>query len=313
MRKLVALVSLAFCAQQSVVASAAARCDRACLEAFADKYLSAVQAHDPSRVPAVRKVRFTENTVSLKLGQGLWQTLDAPGSYKVYVADEEAGQVAFIGTIRENGVPAILALRLRVKGGKLSEAEAILHRSPREAEALEKQGAPSGAWSEALPEGEHPSRGALIRATDLYFEGIVHVDGNRVPFAEDCIRVLDSTQDTLNPDDKSFTFGPVNPSAMSCRDNMNTRVWKYIHSIEPRRYELVDRERGLVLAFAQFNHPGTTLYADIPGAGRFKMPNFVIRPSSLVLFELFKVQGGLIHRIHGITLGVPYLQPDSWQ
>jgi hypothetical protein len=313
MKKLLSMAVLVCAAAVgSGTAVAAAACDRECLEKFVNSYLAAMQAHDPRRVPTAPGVRYTENTVVLKLGQGLWATMNGLGSFGIHVDDVDAGQVAYIGTIRENGVPAILALRLKLADGKLAEAEALLHRVSKDATLLDQRGPANPLWAEALPSGEHPTRAALIHATNLYFEGIEHLDGNLVPFAADCNRVLDSTQDTNNPDDKSFTFGPVNPSAMNCRDNMNTRVWRYIHSVEPRRFEVVDRERGLVFGVFRFNHPGTTLVADIPGAGQFKMPDFIIRPSSLVAVEIFKIQGGEIHLIQGVTLGVPYLQPDPW-
>ena len=36
-------------------------CDRACLEKFADQYLDALVAHDPSQIPLADNVKFTEN------------------------------------------------------------------------------------------------------------------------------------------------------------------------------------------------------------------------------------------------------------
>ncbi len=46
---------------------AAASCDRTCLEGFVDRYLDALLAHDPGRLPVTREVRFTENGQQLAL------------------------------------------------------------------------------------------------------------------------------------------------------------------------------------------------------------------------------------------------------
>src|SRR5262245_10445144 len=49
-------------------------CDRSCLYGIADEYFAALEAHDPSRAPAIRLVKFTENGVRMPLGDGLWNT-----------------------------------------------------------------------------------------------------------------------------------------------------------------------------------------------------------------------------------------------
>ena len=76
-------------------------CDRACLESLVDKYLDAAIAHDPKQLPLARDVKFTENGVRLEVGDAHWKTVTGKGTYRLFVTDAEAGQVAFIGTIRE--------------------------------------------------------------------------------------------------------------------------------------------------------------------------------------------------------------------
>src|SRR5512144_660552 len=81
--------------------SASASCDRACLEGLVDKYLDAAIAHDPNLLPLAPNVKFTENGQRLNLPDAHWKTMTGKGNYKLFVTDPEAGQVAFIGTIRE--------------------------------------------------------------------------------------------------------------------------------------------------------------------------------------------------------------------
>ena len=68
------------------------RCDRACLESLADLYVTAVAAHDPSRLPLAATVKFTENGQRLQLGDGLWNTATGAGGYALHIADVELGQ-----------------------------------------------------------------------------------------------------------------------------------------------------------------------------------------------------------------------------
>ena len=79
-------------------------CDRACLEGFVDRYLDATIAHDPKLLPLSRNVKFSENGVQLDIGDAHWKTMTAKGPYRIFVTDVEAGQVAFIGTIKEEGM-----------------------------------------------------------------------------------------------------------------------------------------------------------------------------------------------------------------
>ena len=72
--------------------------------------------------------RFTENGQELRLGDGLWGTASGPGNYKLYVADPEARPGGFYGTVMENGTPVLLALRLKVTYGLISEVETIVAR-----------------------------------------------------------------------------------------------------------------------------------------------------------------------------------------
>jgi hypothetical protein len=55
--------------------AAAQSCDRACLTGIVSVYLSAMTAHDPSRVPVADRVRVTEDTKVIALGDGLWKNI----------------------------------------------------------------------------------------------------------------------------------------------------------------------------------------------------------------------------------------------
>ena len=114
--------------------SSTGACDRACLEGFVEKYLDAAIAHDPKLLPLAKDVKFTENGQRLEIPDGHWKTMIGKGKYRLFVTDPEAGQVACIATIREEGAgkegtAAPIALRLKVKKGQITEIEALITRS----------------------------------------------------------------------------------------------------------------------------------------------------------------------------------------
>src|ERR1700733_7901335 len=111
----------------------AAKCDRACLDKTVDTYIAAMVAHDPSQVALAADLKFVENTEPKKAGEGLWKTAsEGPTTFKIYVPDPVAQQVGFLGMIKEDGKPIQLGLRLKLKDGKIVEAEHLIARNLRE-------------------------------------------------------------------------------------------------------------------------------------------------------------------------------------
>ena len=53
-------------------------CTREDLRGFIDKYFTALEAHDPSRLPMASNVKFTENGIEMPVGNGFWQTAGKP-------------------------------------------------------------------------------------------------------------------------------------------------------------------------------------------------------------------------------------------
>jgi hypothetical protein len=293
--------------------SAAKGCDYGCLTGFMDQYLTALAAHDPSKLPVAARVKFTENTISLKLGDALWGTISGMGTYKIYFADPQAGQVGFEGTIRENGTPAILVVRLKVENTKITEVETMVRRGAEPAQNLEKMGQPNATWLQPVTATTHASRAVMLNDVNQYFEGIVHLSGDMVPFDDKCNRILDGTQDTNNPSyNEGWGHGNFNPAGMGCRENMNTKIWAYIKSVNPRRFLIVDEKMGIVFGYFMFNHPGTVLSADVPGIGKIDMPPSAKRPFSVELAEFFKIENGKIRQVEGVQLALPYKQPMGW-
>jgi len=289
-------------------------CDYGCLTSLVDQYLQAMVAHDPSKIPTTTNVRLTENTIPLKLGDALWGTMTGVGTYKLYFADPEGGSAGIEASIRENGTPAILLLRFKVVGRKISEIEMLVHRNAAEAEALEKFGKPNPDWTRPLEPAQHVSRQEMWKIANLYFDGILHSDSSSVPFDPKCDRILDGYKDTNNPTAKGwFDKDSFKPDAMGIAENMNMHIWSYIHSISPRRMVVLDEKTGIAVGMFMFNHPGNVLSADAPGFGKFDMPPVVKHPSSVLMGEFFKIESGKIHQIEGVSISLPYGAKTGWE
>ena len=140
---------LAACFASTAAWAQSGACDRACLEGFVDRYLDALVKHDPSAVPISSSARFTENGQRLAIGDALWRSMKSKGTYRLFVSDVDAGQVAFIGTINEEnadpaqGTPALIALRLRVAGDQITEIEQAVIRNVDAAKRVEALGTPN--------------------------------------------------------------------------------------------------------------------------------------------------------------------------
>ena len=266
-------------------------CDRACLEGHVDRYLAAMVAHDPRRLPAGASVKFSENDVPLRLGDALWRTATGVGAYKLYFADLQTGQVGFFGTIRENGKPAALVLRLEVDRGLIIEAETLVIRSEGTANNLEKAGAPDPILLEPVPVGDRVPRTALIATTNTYFEAIEQGNGAVAPFDAECNRLENGIR----------TSG-----AQGCSAQLDTHIFDYIQKIYPRRFKVVDEERQTVFGFFMFNHPGDILWVNVPGQGRREMPASAKRPFAVDVAELFKIKDRKIRKVEALMVSLPY-------
>ena len=106
-------------------------CDRECLVGFMDGYMNAIYKHDPKAVPPLAiDVRMTENTGHMAVGEGvLWRSKVEPTSFKFYVADPVTGQVALQARLMIQGRNALVAVRLKVDRGHISEIEQLYDRA----------------------------------------------------------------------------------------------------------------------------------------------------------------------------------------
>jgi hypothetical protein len=310
---LIAIVLLAFAGS----AAAQTRCDRECLISISEQYLDALAAKDPRNVPLAANARYTENGQRLIPGDGLWNSISARGTYKLHIVDQTAGQIVTFSTMREAGTPIVIAVRLSAGDRRITEVETIVARSENGARAFEALGAPREAFSRATPVADRMSRADLVRTANMYFSGMQLNDGKgNYPFAEDCNRIENGNQTTNapgkpgapRPDPKTAS----NYSATwSCREQFESGLLHFVSRIRDRRYVAVDEDRGLVVAFAFFDHDAGTSRTFQTPTGRTVTAG-PTTPWTWMIAELFKVEKGLLHEIEAILERVPYGMGSGW-
>ncbi len=262
-------------------------CDRACLRGFVTQYLDALVAHNPGALPLSPGVKFTEDTVAMKPGEGLWKDASKIGSYRQDILDVREGVAASQAVVEEAGSPVLLMLRLKVAGGKIAEIETQVTRKRSEGalfatDALQTAGPAMSAAPEPsqLMPREDTIRAALSYPAGLKAGSFVQVDA---PFAPDAYRIENGVR----------TAGKGCARA-GCE---NIRAQKIMeHPGITTRVAAVDEQLGIVLLRMNFGQ--TKSY----GEG-----------NALIVWEAFKVYGGQIHGVEAFMKIMPAAAGSGWE
>jgi hypothetical protein len=164
---------------------------RMCLAGMSSElYLKALLVHKPESLPLADKVKFTEDGVEKKLGEGLWKTITrirGTPPPQMFI-DVRQGVAVTFAVVEENAVPALMVARLKIVASKITEAETMITRGQKEGMIFDVDSVNSYVGMKRVPlKSELDSREDLIRIAEQYPQGLkagsfVTVD---VPFAPD--------------------------------------------------------------------------------------------------------------------------------
>lgn len=307
----------------STSSAASSKYNRADMVDLMDQYLAALVNHDPASVQIAENVKLVENTKTISVGEGLWKTASKlPSDFKIYVADPVEERVAFMGVMESEGKPVILGARLKLENGKIIEIDHMV--SPA-VSAMAGNTIPEGlkipriALTEKLPESERTPREEMLKAALAYYPSLEYVDGSIAPYADECQR-NENGMTTANNQDPQMGDGAATSAGgmltflkMSCEEQMNTGMWRYITDINQLRPVAIDEEMGLVMIYSVFNHdgePDPMPIVNIPGLterknewGKFTVP----------AAHIYKIRNGKIYEIEAMAiLDAPYQSDDGW-
>jgi hypothetical protein len=272
-------------------AHAAASCDRECLRGIMTKYLDAVIAHKPGALPLAQNVRFTENCVDTKLGEGIWKTASKLTPYRMDIMDVKQGVVGTHSVIEEDKNTILLLVRLKVVDKKIAEIETQVTRltpggqfsNPTELKTVRP------AMTVIPPKDKRNSREDLIKIGLKYPEGLrlgsfVTAD---TPFGAEAYRI----ENGMIMAGKGCMMRPA------C-ENIKTQPIPKLFEITSR-VAAVDEELGIAWIRMDFgkNSMGMGAEAD---------------KQSLIVWEYFKIFDNQIQAVEAFMLGMPRGTPSGW-
>jgi hypothetical protein len=322
----------------------AVACNRECLTGIAEQYIGALVAKDKSKAPLATTVRWTDNGQELPIGaDGFWNSVAGRGTYTLHIADPVLGSIVTFATMREGEQaknPVLMAQRLKVVNGRITEVEDIIARGERESQgAMRLDGLPlppraggpgraatppppaaptapmkpREAFFRATPPADRMSRQDLVKTANMYFSGMQLNDGKgKYPFADDCNRLENGGQTTNAPGPKPDPKTATSYSATwSCREQFESGLLHFVSRIRDRRYVAVDEERGIVVAFGFFDHDaGKNRHFTTPdGRSVVGGPQ---EPYTWEIAEAFKVEKGLLHEVEAVLTRAPYGMGSGW-
>jgi len=295
-------------------------CDRECLVLVMDRYMNAIFRRDPAALPPRSiDVRMTENTGVLDVGEGvLWRFATEPTPFVIDLADPVSGQVARQARLKIGGRDALVAVRLKVDGGKIEEIEHLYDRDVDPA-ALELLETPVPVLVRDVPDGQRLPRHLLARAAHSYFDALEGDSGAIGAFSDDCVRHENGYRTVNNPPPGGRAMpAPMIPTAdtpegrrwlefsmLTCSEQIDTGIFAYMKHIRPRRVLVVDEQKGLVGTFPLFVHDGT-----VRGAAPGAPPGMI---QNLVTMETFGIRGGRILHVEAFPfVTLPYGLGNGW-
>ncbi len=270
----------------SIPTARAANCDRECLRGVITQYLNAMVAHNPGALKVSDKVRFTENTVTMKLGDGLWKTASGIGTYRQDILDVRQGMAASQVIVEEAGTPVMLMLRLKVADKKITEVETQVTRTQKEGALFNINNikTTSKAMNLVPERGQRNSRADAIKIAEFYPAGLKigsFVEVN-APFAPDAYRI-----------ENGMVTAGAGCSRAGCENIKTQTIMK--HPAITTRVVGVDEDMGIVLLRMNFGDTGSY------GPG-----------NALIVWEAFKVYGGQIHAVEAFMRVMPASAGSGW-
>jgi len=243
-------------------------------------------AHTPKSLPLAAGARFTEDTKTLTLGEGLWKGASKLRSYRQDFLDVREGMAASHVIVEENGNPVMLTLRLKIADKKITEIETMVTRSRTEGAifSVDALQTPKAAMNAVPDAAQRMSRAELIRIAEFYPAGLKvggSFDAVQAPFAAEAYRI----------ENGGVMAGP---GARAGSENIRTQRI-IAHPDVSYRVAAVDEELGIVLLRLDFGN--TNSYG--PG-------------NALICFEAFKVYGGQIHAVEAFMRVMPENTPSGW-
>lgn len=267
-------------------------CNKACLEAVAEQYRSAYFARNAAAAPVSSELRFTENNVEMAFPDASWDTVTEEVGTPLFLSDPVTGNVAIFTAIMQSEIPGFLAIRLKVEGRQITEAEHMLS-------TRRNLSSPPTPFSD--PHG-------FVRPADR----ALTVDASRRASREQLFALGDGYFQTLENNTGEIRNTAFAPDAERHENGMvfrgierDFRLGRYAFNNQVRRVPvLADEERGIVLFRGFIDHKGQMNEYQLTN-GEYRTSIFR-EPHSWALLEMFKIEDGMITGVEATFISAPY-------
>jgi len=215
-------------------------CSRAKLTKVVDNYFKVVATHKISALKTSKNLRITENGQDVQPGEGLQKSGGKVLLRRDVIDTQRCAAVSEAVTEETvDGMPtqAVMAVRLKVEKGKVSEIETLVTREKEQKTFYKPKALLATAdqdWKTPLPAAARKSRAYMNDVANKYFSAFTKdkvVDG---PYAEVCHRWEGGLQTTAKN-------GKCSPQGMGLYLN-------HTH----RRFPVTDLEKGITVGFMNF-------------------------------------------------------------
>ncbi len=287
-------------------------CDRACLQGLAEQFIAALLAHDPSKVPLAKGVRYSENSVPLPIPDGFWKNATGVRPYRLYVADPEWGTIGFYARMYQNGDPVIVSTRLRVFNHQLTEIETVVTserwRTPPPGGAANQTDylgeKPRPEYTQVVPPAQRRSREELMKIVNTYFTGIENNTGDKPPmFSSHCQRLEDGRPTSNVPVPPGQERGGIN---MSCAEDIALGYHRNDNRIRSRRIMAVDLEHQVVMTSVYFDHENDAPIRSYQLKNGKTVNVTDPAPSTLQAHETFSIDREGVSQVEAVFTNVTY-------
>jgi hypothetical protein len=222
-------------------------CSRENLDGITDKFLAALEAHNPAGAPLASNARYTENGMDVPVGKGVWETIVKTTFKRGMVDTKRCGtHTQTVLEEKDNPKPVLYGVRLKVEGNKISEIEAIVVRGGQVLDVPAILATKDQDW-DILPPEQRSSRLMMMAAADDYFELFVKEKKREVSdlaYSGFCDRWENGAITTKGGMNQNVPMPRHDCSPQGFADMTDTHG--------PRRF-LVDEEKGVVVAYMLFN------------------------------------------------------------
>jgi hypothetical protein len=314
----------------AVPASASAQtraCDRTCMETVGERVLTSITRHDAGMLPFSPEYKATQNNVPQAASMmNIWRTISGVKD-KYFAIDTHSRQMFIVATVTEGSVDSMLYGRLALDDqARISEVELYIDRARGDAGFQYglrhgKMAFPDPSWLKPIPAGQRATREEMLGVGKSIFDR----DITSPPLAEDCVMMENGEISNEDPEVLKYLL-PSDVAASQVKKDAAGRALVPCAAPPERptdksaRIDIVDEERGIVIAAAMFNgidqpylveNPTTSAFvpSDImdpylgvlkaqAATGKFNQPRVKGWPVTASVIEMYRYYGGKIHSMH---------------